>query len=89
MFGLFKKKAKEVITPSCKNCKFYNYYRSDDKLNPDKTITKGKVEYEWCDNGKFYLNDHNACELHKEFTLGEHRSARIMAPPPRGVTAKK
>lgn len=80
MFRWFKK-TKKSLSPSCINCLHYGCVRSDDKLNPDKTISKGKLEYEFCLKGDFYLTDYMPCELYKELCVGDKRSAGIMPPP--------
>jgi len=80
LFGWIKK-TKESFSPSCLNCLHYGCVRSNDRLNPDKTVTKGKLEYEFCLKGSFYLTDYTSCEMHKELCEGDKRSARIMPPP--------
>ena len=79
LLGLFDwLKNKAPTTPiGCKSCRHYGFFKSDDKLNPDKTITKGVIRYEFCTKGEFYLNDYKACDYHEE----GKRSARIMPPP--------
>jgi len=62
---------------NCQSCCHYGCVKSEDKLNPDKTVTKAKIQYEFCNKGRFYLTDHNPCELYEE----GKRSARIMPPP--------
>lgn len=62
---------------SCLSCRHYGCVKSDDKLNPDKTVTKGRLQYEFCNLGSFYLTDLKPCEKHEE----GKRSARIMPPP--------
>lgn len=66
---------------SCLDCRWYGSVNTEDKLNPDKTVTKGKLSYEFCLKGQFYLSDHKPCEMYKELQWGEHRSVRIMPPP--------
>lgn len=80
MFDWFKK-TKELLSPSCTDCLHYGCVRSDDKLNPDKTITKGKLEYEFCLKGRFYLTNYTPCEMYKELREGDKRSAKILPPP--------
>jgi hypothetical protein len=65
------------MNKSCKSCRHYGCVKSEDKLNTDKTITKGSTQYEFCNKGKFYLADYKPCEFHE---VG-NRSARIMPPP--------
>ena len=77
MFKLFSKLIKGAIAPGCKSCMHYSFVSTPDRLNPDKTITKGKLQYEFCNKGKFYLDDHKACDFHEE----GKRSGRIMPPP--------
>jgi Pyruvate/2-oxoacid:ferredoxin oxidoreductase delta subunit len=77
ILNLFKKQPKKSETINCKTCKFYGSVKSEDKLNPDKTVTRGKLEYEWCNKGCFYITEYSSCEYHAE----GQRSARIMPPP--------
>jgi hypothetical protein len=87
LFNLFKKKSVEFKLISCQSCCHYGCVKTEDILNPDKTVTRGELQYEWCNKGKFYLNDHKQCELYEE----GNRSAKIMPPPimpPRGGTGK-
>lgn len=79
MFGFPKK--------SCTNCLHYSAAKSKDVLNPDKSITKGKIEYEFCSKGQFYLTDHNPCELHKEICEGDKRSF-TMRPSTKSVMSE-
>lgn len=74
------KKAKEHLCPSCTNCLHYGCVKSNDKLNADKTITKGRLQYEFCLKGNFHLSDHKTCDMYKELCEGDKRSARILPP---------
>jgi hypothetical protein len=83
LFKITSNKSKE---PSCRSCLYYGCVKSDDRLNPDKTVTKGKIEYEFCHKGKFYLTEYKSCELYKE---GKSSRVRIMPPPiPKGEARK-
>lgn len=79
LLGIFKWLKKEVLTTpiDCKSCMHYGCVNSQDKLNPDKTVTKGKLEYEFCNKGNFYLDEYKPCSFHE---VGK-RSAVIMPPP--------
>lgn len=73
------------MTQDCISCRHYGFVKSEDKLQPDKTVTKGTIQYEWCNKGRFYLTDHNPCEFHED----GKRSARIMPPPlPKGAARR-
>jgi hypothetical protein len=50
----------------CTNCHYYDKYEESDKLNPDKTITRGEVKMEFCCKGMFELKDCRPCEMWKE-----------------------
>lgn len=76
------KKLNKTLSSSCTSCLYYGCVRSKDTLNPDKTITKGELKYEYCVKGKFYLTDHKPCGMYKELQEGDKRTARIMPPPP-------
>lgn len=71
---------------SCTTCQQYGFVKSEDKLNPDKTVTKGRIQYEFCNKGHFYLTEYKPCDFYKE----GKRSARIMPPPlPNGAVRRK
>lgn len=76
---LFKKKRKSPRQRTCLNCHSYGCQRSNNKLNPDKTVTKGKVEYEYCFEGQFQLKDYSPCQLHR---FSNHENPRRIVPPP-------
>lgn len=62
---------------TCKTCRHYGCVKTEDKLNSDKTVTKGRTLYEFCNKGQFYLAEYKPCEFYEE----GKRSARIMPPP--------
>jgi hypothetical protein len=66
---------------TCLSCFHYGSVSTKDVLNSDKTVTKAKLQYEFCRLGNFYLTDHNHCEFYREIREGEKRSARIIPPP--------
>jgi hypothetical protein len=61
----------------CNSCRHYGFVKTEDKLNPDKTVTKGRTQYEFCTKGNFHLADYKPCQFHEE----GKRSARILPPP--------
>jgi hypothetical protein len=61
----------------CKSCRHYGFVKTEDKLNPDKTVTKGRIQYEFCTKGNFYLTEYKPCQFHEE----GKRTARILPPP--------
>jgi hypothetical protein len=56
------------VEKSCKNCHYYDEYKTSDKLNPDKTITYGKVEVTVCgkERDPFELKDFTPCLYWKQ-----------------------
>lgn len=89
MMKIFKKIFKpaknitKAFRPSCLDCKYYGNVKSEDKLNPDKTITRGKIKYEFCSKGKFHLHDYEPCGFFKLLCEGDRRSFGIgIIPPP-------
>lgn len=76
-------KAKQV---SCSNCEHYAELRRSDKLNPDKTITKGGLVMMQCRKGDFELKDLQPCELFKKRPYGQ--PARLAIPIPKPTPTK-
>lgn len=68
---------KQLNLPSCTTCGSFSEYQTQDKLNPDKTVTKGKTLYSYCQKGKFVLKDVLPCELYQIRKAGQ-----IMLPAP-------
>ncbi len=87
MFRWFKNKNNKTVeeNQTCRNCYYYGRYISKDKLNSDKTVTKGKIKYEWCDKGDFYLTDIESCEMYKRSVNGRRYSPNRIKPPPNTV----
>jgi hypothetical protein len=63
---------------NCTTCHYYIEFKTKDILNPDKTITKGKVVQRHCKRGAFDLVDLSPCELYERC---DNPSARIPLPP--------
>jgi hypothetical protein len=61
----------------CKSCRHYGFVKTEDKLNSNKSVTRGRIQYEFCNKGTFYLTGYKPCQFHE---VG-NRSARIMPPP--------
>jgi hypothetical protein len=54
---IFKLKEK-----TCLDCEHYSEYKSEEKMNPDKSITKGKVLMRSCEKFDVALNDIKICD---------------------------
>jgi hypothetical protein len=59
---------KESPKYTCRDCKHYAMWRSFDRVLPDKTVIRGKLEYEECRQSKneFELKDIEPCPLFKK-----------------------
>lgn len=62
MFGLFKKKSQ--IQKSCTNCVHYSCFHESDKLNKDKTVTKGTWFIQSCRRMDALLHDTQPCPMY-------------------------
>lgn len=77
---------------TCTDCEHYAELRTSDKVNPDKTITRGRVILRQCRQSEaFELVDLTPCELFRK--RGPYDNMRIAIPsppkPPSGGSAIK
>lgn len=59
------KKIKNTIQNRCDNCEAYGEYKTSDKLNKDKTITKGELKLRYCERMDSELHDLEPCGMHR------------------------
>lgn len=82
MFGLFKKEPTD-----CTFCEYYGELKSSDKVNPDKTITKGSILSRQCRQGEFELKDLHPCAVFKQRPFGQ--PIRFAIPMPKTPLRKE
>lgn len=75
---------------NCRHCEHYAELRSPDKVMPDKTVVKGKVQIRQCSKGEFELSDLEPCGLFLKRSPGSHMKIALPPiPPKRGSSVQR
>lgn len=60
------KAIRDFFRKTCKDCEHYSWYRTEDKLRPDKTVINGAMLCESCEKMGCRLNDLKPCVMFRE-----------------------